>query len=194
MAGTGITKTPDTAVFNGQGYIIVFDEVADYKAATVASITANGFDVGQVFEGSSSWTGDEPSFEDKKDEQGDVIVPVATKGSYGFDFSMADFSAEKLKTFMKGTEVTLTAGGIAVAGKAVKVSADMPVLTRPIAWVNEDGTKAHFFPKARILTGPTEDSKLFLLKASVKAMDIDTTNLGTYMLLDKINLTFSTGS
>lgn len=187
----GISKTLDTAVFNGQGYIIVFDEVADYTSATVASITANGFDVGQVFEGSSSWTGDEPSFEDKKDEQGDTIVPVATKGTFGFDFSMADYSAEKMKTFMGAEEVNLTAGGIAAAGKAVKVGAKMPVITRPIAWVNEDGNKTHFFPKARILTGVAEDGKLFLLKSSVKAMDIDTTNLGTYMLIDKLNLTFN---
>lgn len=188
---TGLAKATPTEVFNGQGYIIVFDEVADYTSATVATITANGFDVGQVFEGSSSWTGDEPSFEDKKDEQGDVICSIATKGSYGFDFSMADYSGAKLKTFMKAEDVTLTAGGIAAAGTATKVGASMPVVTRPIAWVNEDGTKAHFFPKARILTGPTEDGKLFLLKAMVKAQDIDTKDLGTYMLIDKLALKFN---
>ena len=77
----GIKKATPTSTFNGQSMIIVFDEVEDYATADVASITGDGFDVGQVFQGSTSWTGEDPSFDNVLDEQGDVIVPNPTKGT-----------------------------------------------------------------------------------------------------------------
>lgn len=186
-----MTKAPVTSVFNGQSYIVVLDEVADYNTATVAEILKNGFDVGQVFEGSTSWTGEEPSFEDKLDEQGDVIVSSPQKGTYGFDFTMADFSAEKWKTFLKAK--TLTVGEIdngvfESVGAAVGVGAALPVLTRPIALVNDEGNRAILFPKGRIISGLTMDDKTFGVKSSVKAQDCDTANLGTCVLLDDVTL------
>lgn len=190
---TGLTKATPTEEFNGQSYIIVFNEVPDYKAATVDSITADGFDVGQVFEGSTSWNGEDPSLEDILDEQGDVIVSTPKKGTYGFDFEMADFSAEKFKTFLLGKDITVTktASNILAAGStAVKVGSGIPMITRPVALVNNTSKKAVFFPKANIVTGPAMEDKLFVLKAICKAQDIDTENLGTFMLLDKLALAF----
>lgn len=193
----GITKATPTSTFNGQSYLIVFDEVEDYSTATVGSITADGFDVGQVYEGSTTWNGEDPSFEDKLDEQGDVIVSTPTAGTYGFDFEMADFSASKFKTFLKGEDITTLGTGSAFGSTATAVAttSKMPVITRPIALVNDESNKAIFFPKARIITGPSMEDKLFVLKSVCKAQDCNVDGkLGTFMLIDKVNLTFSTGA
>lgn len=193
----GITKATPTSTFNGQSMIIVFDEVSDYSTATVGSITGTGFDVGQVFQGSTSWTGEDPSFDNVLDEQGDVIVPNPTAGTYGFDFEMADFSADKFKTFLKGADITTLGNGSAFGATATAVATTeaMPVITRPIALVNDESNKAMFFPRARIITGPSMEDKLFVLKASVVAQDCNVDGkLGTFMLIDKVNLTFDAGS
>ena len=188
-----ITKATPTSEFNGQSYIIVFDEVADYSAATIGTITAAGFDVGQVYQGSTSWTGEDPSFEDELDEQGDIIVSNPTKGTYGFDFEMADFSSEKFATFLNGKTISTLGEGSAF-GTGVSVTAtgtELPIIERPIALVNDTAKKALFFPKARILTGPTMENKLFVLKAQVKAQECNVDGkLGTFMLVDKATLSF----
>ena len=188
-----ITKATPTSEFNGQSYIIVFDEVADYSAATFGTITAAGFDVGQVYQGSTSWTGEDPSFEDELDEQGDIIVSNPTKGTYGFDFEMADFSSEKFATFLNGKTISTLGEGSAF-GTGVSVTAtctELPIIERPIALVNDTAKKALFFPKARILTGPTMENKLFVLEAQVKAQECDVDGkLGTFMLVDKATLSF----
>ena len=188
-----ITKATPTSEFNGQSYIIVFDEVADYSNATFGTITAAGFDVGQVYQGSTSWTGEDPSFEDELDEQGDIIVSNPTKGTYGFDFEMADFSSEKFATFLNGKTISTLGEGSAF-GSGVSVTAtgtELPIIERPIALVNDTAKKALFFPKARILTGPTMENKLFVLKAQVKAQECNVDGkLGTFMLVDKATLSF----
>ena len=188
-----ITKATPTSEFNGQSYIIVFDEVADYSSATFGTITAAGFDVGQVYQGSTSWTGEDPSFEDELDEQGDIIVSNPTKGTYGFDFEMADFSSEKFATFLNGKAISTLGEGSAF-GTGVSVTAtgtELPIIERPIALVNDTAKKALFFPKARILTGPTMENKLFVLKAQVKAQECNVDGkLGTFMLVDKATLSF----
>lgn len=193
----GIKKATPTSVFNGQSMIIVFDEVEDYSTATVGNITGDGFDVGQVFQGSTSWTGEDPSFDNVLDEQGDVIVPNPTKGTYGFDFEMADFSASKFKTFLKGDDITSLGTGSAFGANATAAATteEMPIITRPVAIVNDTAKKAIFLPKARILTGPAMEDKLFVLKAVCKAQDCNVEGkLGTFMLIDKVSLTFATST
>lgn len=190
----GIVKATPTSTFNGQSMIIVFNEVEDYSTATVAGITADGFDVGQVFQGSTTWTGEDPSFDNVLDEQGDVIVPNPTAGTYGFDFEMADFSADKFKTFLKGKSIATLGTGSAFGNTATAVatSEEMPVITRPIAIVNDESNKAVFFPKARIITGLSMEDKLFVLKSSVMAQDCNVEGkLGTFMLIDKVKLSFA---
>lgn len=198
MAKTGIAKATPTSEFNGQSYLIVFDEVADYAAETldVASITKHGFDVGQVFQGSTSWNGDEPSFDDVLDEKGNIIVSNPTKGTYGFDFEMADFSASKFKIFLKGADVTVgTGSAFGASATGVATTEEMPIIERPVAIVNDTSKKAIFLPKARILTGPSMEDKLFVLKAVCKAQDCNVAGkLGTFMLIDKISLADEAGS
>lgn len=194
----GITKATPTSEFNGQSYLIVFDEVEDYTSTSISvgSITSTGFDVGQVFQGSTTWNGEDPSFDDVLDEQGDIIVSNPTKGNYGFDFEMADFSASKFKTFLKGADITTLGTGSAFGTTATAVATTeyIPIIERPVAIVNDTAKKAIFLPKARILTGPAMEDKLFVLKAVCKAQDCNVEGkLGTFMLIDKVNLSFATG-
>lgn len=198
MAKTGIAKATPTSTFNGQSYMIVFDEVPDYAASNidVATITKHGFDVGQVFQGSTTWNGEDPSFEDVLDEQGDIIISNPTKGNYGFDFEMADFSSEKFKTFLKGADIASLGTGSAFGASATATATteEMPIIERPVALVNDTSKKAVFFPKARILTGPAMEDKLFVLKSVCKAQECNIADkLGTFMLIDKIALVDETG-
>ena len=198
MAKTGIAKATPTSTFNGQSYMIVFDEVTDYAASDidVATITKHGFDVGQVFQGSTTWNGEDPSFEDVLDEQGDIIISNPTKGNYGFDFEMADFSSEKFKTFLKGADISSLGTGSAFGASATATATteEMPIIERPVALVNDTSKKAVFFPKARILTGPAMEDKLFVLKSVCKAQECNVAGkLGTFMLIDKIALVDETG-
>lgn len=186
-----IKKETPTNGFNGQGNMIIFDEVADYSTATLDSITKDGFSVGQVFEGSTSWNGEDPSFEDVLDEQGDVIFSTAQAGTYGWDFNMADLAADKLTTFLKAKKVTVTKTDSNVLATGSEVSAwgdKLPIITRPIALFNDELNKVMFFPKAKILSGVVLDDKHFALKSIVKAQPCDTANLGTCMLIDKAEL------
>lgn len=199
MPKTGIAKATPTSTFNGQSYMIVFDEVADYAATdiSVATITKHGFDVGQVFQGSTSWNGEDPSFDDVLDEQGDIIISNPTKGNYGFDFEMADFSASKFKTFLKGADISTIGTGSAfgTAATAVATTEETPIIERPVAIVNDTANKAIFLPKARIITGPAMEDKLFVLKAVCKAQNCNVAGkLGTFMLIDKITLADESGS
>ena len=198
MANTGIAKATPTSTFNGQSYMIVFDEVTDYAASDIdaATITKHGFDVGQVFQGSTTWNGEDPSFEDVLDEQGDIIISNPTKGNYGFDFEMADFSSEKFKTFLKGADIASLGTGSAFGANATATATteEMPIIERPVALVNDTSKKAVFFPKARILTGPAMEDKLFVLKSVCKAQECNVAGkLGTFMLIDKIALVDESG-
>lgn len=194
----GITKAKPTNVFNGQSYLVIFDEVTDYSAATIDTILASGIDLGQIFEGSTTMNGDEASFEDKKDEQGDVIVSDPTAGTDGFDFEMADFSAEKLQLFMRGRKITHTASssdtdGVQIKGDVIGWGDKIPVIERPIGIINDNTDKILVYPKARILTSRNTEDKLFVLKSTAKAQDCNTENLNTVMYADKVKLNWASG-
>lgn len=192
----GITKAKPTNVYNGQSYLILFDEVADYSTATIDTILESGIDLGQIFEGSTTMNGDEASFEDKKDEQGDVIVSDPTAGTDGFDFEMADFSAEKLELFMRGRKITHTAStsetdGVQIKGDVIGWGDKIPVIERPIGIINDNADKILVYPKARILTSRNNEDKLFVLKSTAKAQDCNTEHLNTVMYADKIKLNWA---
>lgn len=188
----GITKAKPTNVFNGHGYLVILDEVKDYSTATIDTILANGFCVGQVFEGSTTPNGDEPSFEDKKDEQGGVIVSDATMGTEGTDFYMADFSVAKLLLFMQGTQIAHTAStatsGIAITGNVVGWGDKLPLIERPVALFSDKNDQVLIYPKGRILCSRVADGKLSMIKAAVRAQNIDTANLKPVMFADKAQI------
>lgn len=175
-----------TEVFNGQSDIVVFDEVEDYTTATVNSIVATGQSLGQVVEDSTSWDGEEPSLDSINDEKGNVIVVNPSSGSYAFSCDVASLDDDFIKLFLKGKDVTVTGtgGSFGDVTKAVKFGTDLPVITRPIAIINDEANKIILFPKAEIIANFSLDSKLWRIHISATAQYLDTTNLGTCMKFD----------
>lgn len=180
-----ITNAGITEVFNGQSDIVLFDEVTISTTTTLAQVIASGRSLGQVVEDSTSWDGDEPSLDSIKDEQGDVIVVNPTSGTYAFSCDLASTEDALLKTFLKGASVTLADGSTAETvtdiKDIVKFGTELPVITRPIAIVNDEANKILLFPKAKIIGNLNLDSKLWRIHISATAEFVDTANLGTCM-------------
>jgi hypothetical protein len=180
-----ITNAGITEVFNGQSDIVLFDEVNITSTTTLVQVIASGRSLGQVVEDSTSWDGDEPSLDSIKDEQGDVIVVNPTSGTYAFSCDLASTEDALLKTFLKGASVTLADGSTAETitdiKDIVKFGTELPVITRPIAIVNDEANKILLFPKAKIIGNLNLDSKLWRIHISATAEFVDTANLGTCM-------------
>ena len=178
------------SLFVGQGDLIIFDPLSDaaYAEATMASLI-NPKSLGQIVEDSSSWTGDDVSFDEIRDEQGDVITSTATAGTLGFEFDIASVSADMVEKFMKGTKFATITGstvfdaeGAAVSGVGFGVG--LPVITAPIAWLNDEKTRMLLFPKAKIAANFSNSDKLMRIHVIVTAEQVNTANLKTAMLIN----------
>lgn len=177
------------SLFVGQGDIVIFDSLSDsaYAEATMASLL-NPKSLGQIVEDSSSWTGDDVSFDEIRDEQGDIITSTATAGTLGFEFDIASVSADMVAKFMKGTKFETIAGSKVFDAEGATVSGvgfgtSLPVITAPIAWLNDEKTRMLLFPKAKIAANFSNSDKLMRIHVIVTAEQVDTANLKTAMLL-----------
>jgi hypothetical protein len=181
----GIKNSATTDVFNGQADIILFDEVDITNTTVLTDVIASGQSLGQIVEDSTSWDGDEPSLDNIKDEQGDVIVINPSSGTYAFSCDIASTENALIETFLKGSKVTLASGKtsdtITDIKDIVKFGTELPVITRPIAVVNDESNKIMLFPKAKIIGNLNLDSKLWRIHISATAEYVDTDNLGTCM-------------
>ena len=86
----------------GQGDIIIFSApTGGYSSATtIAQCMTNAASLGQVVQDSTSWDGEEVSFDALLDEQGDVITSTANNGTHEFSFDLADLEPDFLKVFL----------------------------------------------------------------------------------------------
>lgn len=181
-----ITKADVTQTFNGQSDIVIFDEpTSGYtKTTTFADIVASGISLGQIVGDSTSWEGEDASVDTIVDEQGDVIVAQPTAGTYALSCDIANVSPENLVLFMKGAKVTVAGTPVSITNVTdlVKVGTELPVITRPIAIVNDEANRYILFPKAKIVSSFGLDSKLWRIHINATAEFIDTKELGTVML------------
>ena len=177
-----------TSVFSGQSDVVVGVEDPTYSSATLDELFGEGAkSLGQIVEDSTSWDGDEPTMDPLRDEQGDTITTRITAGTLAFSLDIASTSTEMLKAFMKAEEVAgFTSTVFGTGAKATKFGVELPVVTRPIMIANDEGIKALVFPKAKIVGNLSYADKLWRIHISVTAEWIDTKNLGTGMLLEKI--------
>ena len=179
-----------SSFFSGQGDILVFAAITDanYATADLADLLTPK-SLGDIFEGSTSWNGDDVSFESINNEQGNAVTTKTVMGSYGYEFTHMSVTPERIQTFMAGT--TLANPGTLPLWLN---SSPTPVLTgfghtsavivRPIALLDETKTKWLIFPKAKIATSITMDGTNVMLKSVVSAEAIDTTNLKTIILVN----------
>lgn len=185
----GIKRASVSTTFNGQSDIVLFDAPTGGYGddTTFANVTANGLSLGQVVADSTSWDGEEPSVETIKDEQGDVIIASPTAGTYAFSCEIADLSVKMVKEILKATGVdssqtaALTSTGLKGAANVVKIT-DLPIQTRPIAILNDEANRWILFPKAKIVGSLKLDGKLWRLRISATAEQINTASCGTMMM------------
>ena len=183
-----------TSVFAGVSDIIAGDVAADSasESGTLDTLFATAKSVGQVKEDSTNWTGDDPTVDSVKDEKGNIITTKTTAGTFAFEFLMASMSPNILKTFMKAEDVASavsSSGPFGSSAGAVKI-VDLPVTVRPIMVANDVADKAIVFPKAKIVASITREDGVFFVKGTATAEFVDTTKLGTFMLLNGIELSY----
>ncbi len=181
-----ITKAEVSETFNGQSDIVVFDApTGGYtKTTTFAQVTASGTSVGQVVEDSTEWTGEDASIENILDEQGRVIVGQAKDGTFGLACDLANMSKENVVKFLNGAGVTVSGSPVNLKNvtDVVKAGVEMPVMTRPLAILNDEANRFILFPKAKIIASVKLDSKLFRIHIQATAEYINTSELGTLMM------------
>lgn len=175
----------------GQGDIIIFSAPsAGYSDSTkIADVLSNGASVGQVVQDSTSWDGEEVSFDQILDEQGDVITSRATEGTHEFSFDIVDLEGNFLKAFLGAVEITpgesdatavFADGTMTVFGFGHK----LPVKVRPIMILNDESTKAIFFPKAKMAGSLSWDDNIWRIHVVVTAEFMDTASLKTCMIFN----------
>lgn len=175
------------SLFVGQGDLIIFDEVTDYSAATLKTL-ANPKSLGQVVEDSTNWTGDDVTVDEIRDEQGDLITATVGAGTLAFECDLASTSQTMIQTFLKGAAIAGASKMSSVFGNgtttATGFGVELPVITRPIAWLNDEKKRLIIFPKAKITANLVNSDKLMRVHLNVLAEYIDTDNLKTGIVVD----------
>lgn len=181
----GIKKRVASEVLVGQSDLVLFDEVADYNAATFSTATAAGASVGQVSGDSSEYAGEDAETENWVDEQGNIITSTTKAGTVAIKFSMANLSAEQIALWLRGTSMAnLTSTTLTNIKNAVGFGVSLPVMTRPIGWFNDEANRALFLPKAKIVSSLAYEDGKFVITATATAEFIDNATLKTAMIFD----------
>lgn len=178
-------------LFSGQGDLFVFDALSDaqYEEATLATL-ANPKSLGQIVQDSTSWEGEDPEVSEIKDEQGNIITAKTAAGTLAFAFNIASTSSAMIKKFLKGVNVDVsgitgddtpwTESGMAVTGFGI----DIPVVTLPLAIVNDGLNKTWLYPKTKITSSLAYEDGLWVIHCACIAENIDTLGLKTGMLIE----------
>lgn len=185
-----VTKADVSRLFMGQSDIILFDKVDDYNTAKISTL-ANPKSLGDIDQDSTSWTGDDPEVEPRRNEQGEAVTSRVTNGTQAYEFSIMSMDFNNVRTFLApGVVKDITASTGAAWGatngikKVVGFGSTPSVMTRPIMLSNDEGDLSLLFPKAKIVSNLTLDDGMFLLHVSVTAEAIDTDDLDTAMLIE----------
>lgn len=178
-------------LFAGQGDLIMFDAVPDYDAASVDELSdfTNPKSLGQIVQDSTTWEGEDVSTDEILDEQGNIITAHVTAGTLGFSFDIASTSQLMVQTFLGGDSIDSPGsfaglegtGTLSATGFGVKI----PVMTRPIAIINDELNRAWFYPKAKITANLAYTDGLYRVHAVVVAEQIDKPKIKTAMIIDR---------
>lgn len=193
-------------LFAGQGDLVIFDAIADYSAATLASLV-NPKSLGQIVQDSTTWEGEDVNTDQILDEQGNLITARVTAGTLGFSFDIASTSRLMVETFLNGVKIGNSSTGAAsmsasgaifydgdtedTAVYAAGYGVSLPVITRPIAVLNDELNRAWIYPKAKITANLTLSDGLYRIHAVVLAENVNVLDqygvcqLATGMIVDK---------
>ena len=187
-----------TSTFKGQSDIVVGQEMTDAEyttSATLADVFKTPKSLGQILQDSTEWGGDEPSAENILDEQGDIIAATYTKGTNVISFTIASFSKNILKEFMKAEEIegAFGTGGIFGSNATAIGMTELPITTRGFFLANDKADKAIVFPKAEIVASVTLQDGLWCVRGTATAQYIKTANLQTIMEIEGVELAYEEG-
>lgn len=172
--------------FVGQGDMIVFDEIADYAAASLSSF-ANPASLGDIHLDSTNLTGDDPTLTPLKNEQGKTYYSTVEEGTFGFEFFVPSTSDDMLDAMMNAEVISDTftgANGFAVGSTISGVMHKSTVTQRPIMIVNDTQNRSLVVPKAKIITNLAMQDKVIGIMVRVNAENIDTASLKTVMFVN----------
>jgi hypothetical protein len=186
-------------LFAGQGDLVIFDEILDYTGKSLANLTvtsgASG-SCGQIVQDSTNWEGEDVNTEQILDEQGNLITARVTAGTLGFSFDIASTSLGMVKRFLAGEDIEGSALASLFDGtvSAVGFGTKLPVMTRPIAVVNDELNRAWIYPKAKITSNLAYSDGLYRIHAVVLAENLDVRDpedstkqlLATGMIVEKV--------
>lgn len=194
------------SLFVGQGDLVIFDAIADYSAATLASLV-NPKSLGQIVQDSTTWEGEDVNTDQILDEQGNLITARVTAGTLGFSFDISSTSRAMVETFLNGVKIGNGSTGAAsmdatgaiffdgdtadTAVYAAGFGISLPVITRPIAVINDELNRAWIYPKAKITANLSLSDGLYRIHAVVLAENVAVQNgsgvyqLTTGMIVDK---------
>lgn len=178
-------------LFSGQGDLIMFDAVPDYDADAFDELAdlANPKSLGQIVQDSTTWEGEDVSTDEILDEQGNIITAHVTAGTLGFSFDIASTSQLMVQTFLGGDAIASPGtfaglegtGALSATGFGVKI----PVMTRPLAIINDELNRAWVYPKAKITANLSYTDGLYRIHAVVVAEQVDKPKIKTAMIVDR---------
>lgn len=173
-------------LFNGQGDIIVFDKPVDLSTATLKTL-ANPKSLGDIKLDSTSWSGDDPTVNLIKNEQGETVITTVEAGTFGFEFTAMSTSQDMLIKLFGASAVSAsftTNTDLFATGSAVTGFGTTPTIVEcPIMVVNSTLNKSIIFPNAEIVSNLTIEDKVYCIKCKVTAKNINTNDLKTVMIV-----------
>lgn len=173
-----------TTVFAGQGDLVMFDKVADYSAATFATL-ANPVSLGQIVQDSTSWEGDDPETTVLKDEQGDIISAKVAAGTLGFSFDLASTSKAMVEKFLGGKTIESLGSNTNFGSvTAVGFGVDLPVITVPLMILNDEKNRCWLYPKSKVVSSLTYGDGIWKIHAVVTCEYLDLPTLKTGMIIE----------
>lgn len=174
-------------VFNGVGDVIIYDTLTDASLANAKlSDLANAKSLGDLYDGTVSYTGDEPSMTDIKNEQGQVIYSYAEDGTFSFEGTVAKLNPALTQKLLGASVIADASAGastwLAAGATTVGFGGSAATFYAPITWLNRDKNMAITFPKALITATLSNQDGGVGVKFSAKAQKLNTSKLKTVML------------
>lgn len=191
MAGIGNISAV-SSLFVGLGAHCIGTALTDQEYATADFITIlNGIKkLGNILDGSTSYSGTEAATEDWKNAQGVTITSTVTDaGSIGYTFSIQDFTPELKALLFGATDIAVTGKpswaetANPESGTAQGWVAAKPII-RPLVFFDETMTKVLVIPKAKIIASLGMDGNKHVIAVNATAEMLDTAKLKTIMSYD----------
>lgn len=173
--------------FSMLGELVVFDSMTDaqYETAKISSF-ANAMKVRPLYNGTATWTGDEPDITPVKDADGNVECSFAEGGSNSFEAVCIRLNSALTKKFLNGatiTDASLSSSTWMTSSDIVGIDGNFYVSYMPVAVFDKTKKTAIFFPKCMVTASLVSQDNGVGLKLSFEAQAISTTHLKQLMIL-----------